>query len=62
MILRVSQGFSEALEMYDLARSQETDRVADVGVFHHPQDVIVGAAGLLLRRQILKQIRDRVAL
>ena len=40
--------FAEALEVHDLARTQELDDVVDVGIVGKAQDVIVGHARLLL--------------
>ena len=61
-ILRKAQSLAEALEMHDLPGAQELDDVVDVRVVAEPQDVVVGDAGLLLRRQVLGQIGDQVAL
>ena len=44
-----------------LAR-KEADRVGHLGILYQPQDIIVGAAGFLLRCQILKEIRQGVSL
>ena len=45
IILDESERFAESLIMYDLAFSQETDRVEDVRVVAHADDVIIGGAG-----------------
>ena len=42
------QTLAEALEVHDLARTQELDDVVDVGIVGKAQDVIVGHARLLL--------------
>ena len=47
IILDESERFAESLIMYDLAFSQETDRVEDVRVVAHADDVIIGGAGFL---------------
>ncbi len=62
MILDIPQGFTEPLEVDDLPLPQETDGIADIVVFNHAQDVVVGGAGFLLCCQIFKKICDRVAL
>ena len=62
MFLEISQRFSEALEMDDLAFPQETDGIADFRILDHAQDVVVRGAGLLFGREILREIGNRVAL
>ena len=47
ILLDESERFTESLIMYDLAFSQETDRVEDVRVVAHADDVIIGGAGFL---------------
>lgn len=61
MILNVPQSLAEPLEMDHLPLPQEADRIADIVVFDHPQDIVIGGAGLLLGCQILKEIRNWVA-
>ena len=39
---------AEALEMHDLALTEEADDVVHIRVVGKPQDVVVGQAGLLL--------------
>ena len=53
---------SKALVMDDLPLAQEDDRVADIGIVNQAQDVVVGGAGLLLGREILRQVGDRIPL
>lgn len=55
------QSLAEALIVYHLARTQEFQRLAHVGVVDQAQQVIVGRARLLLGGQILRQVGDRVA-
>ena len=47
ILLDESERFTESLIMYDLAFSQETDRVEDVRVVAHADDVVIGGAGFL---------------
>lgn len=54
--------FAEALEVHDLTRPQELERLAHIRVVDQAQQVVVGRAGLLLCCQIFKQVGDRVAL
>lgn len=53
---------AEPLEVDYLPLAQELDNVVYVRVIAEAQDVIVGDAGFLLCRQILRQISDQVAL
>ena len=62
MLANHSERFAEALEVDDFALPQETDRRDDIGVIHQLENVVVGRARLLLRRHVLGQIGDRVAL
>ena len=62
VILCDAEGFSEPLEMDDLALSEEADRVADIGIVGETKDIVVGRARLLLRSHILVQVGDDVAL
>ena len=48
LFLGKPQPLAEALEVHDLARTQELDDVVDVGIVGKAQDVIVGHARLLL--------------
>lgn len=54
-------GFAEALEVDDLPFTQEADDVVDVRIVGETKDVVVGEAGFLLCRQVLRQIGDDVA-
>ena len=47
MILYITQGFTETLEMNHFPFSEEADRIADLRVFDDAEDVIVGAPGFL---------------
>ena len=46
--------------MHNLPLPQEPDGIVDIGIVTEPQDIVVGNAGLLLRCQILCQIRDHL--
>ena len=52
--------FAEPLEMDDFPLPQEADGIADIVIFHHAQDIIVGSAGFLFRGEVFKKIRNRV--
>ena len=39
---------TETLEMHDLTRPQELDDIVDIRIVREPQDVVIGASGLLL--------------
>lgn len=54
--------FAEPLEVDHLPLAQELDDVVHVRVVAEAEDVVVGHPGLLLRRQILGQIGDQIAL
>lgn len=56
------QVFAEALVVDDFARSEEADRVDDVGIVTKAQDVIIGGTRLLLCRETLVQIGDGITL
>lgn len=62
MLLNRAESFAETLEMNDFTFPKEADRVADFRVFDDTEDVVVGGAGFLFRRQILEQIRNRISL
>ena len=63
LLLDAPKSFPEALEMHHLAGAEEADGVRNLGnIFDDPENIVVGGAGLLLCRQILKQIRQRIAL
>ena len=63
LILDDTQGFTESLEVDDFAGPQEFNRCTDIRiVLHKTQDIVIGGAGLLLCRHILKQIRNRIPL
>ena len=61
-ILQEPEGFTESLEMYNLALSQEADGIADFGIFDQAEDVIVCGAGFLFCCHILGEIGDQVPL
>lgn len=53
--------FAEPLEVDDFPLPQEADHVVDIRVVGQAEDVVVGEAGFLLRRQILRQVGDDIA-
>lgn len=61
-ILQEPEGFTESLEMYDFALSQEADGIADFGIFDQAENVIVCGAGFLFCGHILEEIGDQVPL
>ena len=56
------EGFTEALVMHDFPCAEEFDRVADVGVVAHTENVAIGRAGFLFRGEVFVKVGDRVAL
>ena len=42
MVLNVPEGFTKALEVNDFPFPQEADGIADIVVFDHAEDVVVG--------------------
>ena len=52
--------FAEPLEVYDLPFAQKPDSVTDVWVIAQAQDIVVGYASFLLRRQVLGKISDHI--
>lgn len=50
LIGQQSQVLAEALVVYDLARSEEADRVDDVGIVTEAQDIVISGARLLLSK------------
>ena len=61
VILNISQGFAESLEMYDLALSQVSDRIYNIRIIHHPQDIVVSRSGLLFCGHVFNEIRNGIA-
>ena len=59
--LKQAECLAEPLEVYNFPLAQETDRIADFGIFDHAENIIVGSAGFLLRRHILEEIGDQIA-
>ena len=55
------QALTEALEMNDLAGTQELNDVVHVRVVAEPQNVVVGNTRFLFSGQILRQVGDHVA-
>ena len=62
MLCGDAQAFTEALIVHKLALTQKAYHIFHIRVINKPQDVIVGGAGFLFRRQILMQIGDGVSL
>ena len=62
LLLGQTEPFAEALEVDNLPGPEEPDGVGDVRVVAEAEDVVVGHPGLLLRRQILGEVGDDVAL
>ena len=62
LICQQSQILAEALIVYYLSRSEKAYRVYHVGVVAVSQDVVIGRASLLLRREALVKVGYRVAL
>lgn len=48
--------------MYDLALSQEADRIADIRVIGKSENVVVGRSCLLLGSHVLREVCDYIAL
>ena len=46
--------FAEPLEMNDLALSEESNGVNNVGVIYHSQNIVIGGAGFLLCCKIFR--------
>ena len=61
VILQISQGFTEPLEVDDLTFPQEADRVAYIRVFYKPKDVVVCGSGFLFGSHVFEKVGDRVA-
>lgn len=59
--MQTAEGFTKPLEVHDLTLSQEADRIADIGIFDHAQDIVICGAGFLFCRHVLHQIGDRIA-
>ena len=62
MVLDNPEPFTKPLEMHNLTRTQEPDRICNFLVLYQTQDIVIGAAGFLFRCQILRQVGNRVAL
>ena len=62
LFLRKPESFAETLVMHQLTLTEEADGVNDIGVIGKAEDVVIGRSCLLLRRHILMQVGDRVAL
>ena len=48
MLLRAAKGVGESLIMHDLTLTKIFDGIANIGIVHQTQNVIVGGASLLL--------------
>ena len=53
---------AETLEMHHLTGPEEFDDIVHIRIIGQSQDIVVGHPRLLLRCQILRQIRNRIAL
>ena len=60
-VLGEAQAFTEALEVHDLARTQEFDDITHVRIVGKAQNVVIRHARLLFRSQVLCEVRDGVA-
>lgn len=60
MILNVSQGFTETLEVDDLPFAQETDRITDFGIFYDAENIVISAPGFLFCSQVFEKVGDRI--
>ena len=60
-ILNHSLCFAEALEVDNLAFTQELDGVADVGVIGEAQDIIIGDSCFLLGGEVFAEVGEGVA-
>ena len=47
IILHDTQAFAEPLEMNDLTLPEEADRIDDIRIVHHAENVVIGGAGFL---------------
>ena len=56
-----TQRIAEALEVDDLAFSEEADRIGDVAVVAEAKDIVIGLACLLLCRKVFREVCYRVA-
>ena len=61
MVLDVAQDFTETLEMDDLPFPQEPDGIADLRVFHHAEDIVIGDTRFLFCSKVLEQVGDGIA-
>ena len=53
--------FTKALEMNDLALAKKANRLNDVGVVDHPEDVVVSGTRFLFRSHIFRKVGNRIA-
>ncbi len=54
LFLSQAQELAESLVMDQFPLSQEADRLANIVVLNHPENVVVGGAGFLLWRDLVK--------
>ncbi len=50
MLLIIVEKLAEALEMHDLALTEELNDLVDVRIVAQPENIVVGCAGFLLCR------------
>ena len=53
--------FAEALEVDDFPLAQELNHIVHIRIVTQPQNIVIGYAGLLLSRQIFRQVCDEIA-
>lgn len=61
LILRYAESFAETLVVNYLALSQESDRIANVGIVGKPKDIVVGGTGFLFGSHILVKVGDDIS-
>ena len=61
-VLNQPHTLAEALEVHDFSFPQKTDGVSHVRIVAETEDVVVGGAGFLLRRHVLRQVGDGIPL
>ena len=62
IILHNAKRFAKTLIMHNLPLSQEADRVENIRVIAHADDVIIGGAGFLFRSHVFGQVCDGITL
>lgn len=54
MFLNIAENLTKALEVDNLPFAQEADGIGNIRIFHHAENIFIGAAGFLFCCQILK--------